>query len=39
MEKLWVAEAKRRVREIQENSVRGIPAEDVLNGLGSQRDQ
>lgn len=39
IEKLWVAEAKRRVREIQENSVKGIPAEDVLNGLGSQRDQ
>ena len=38
-EKIWVAEAKRRAREIKDGSVEGIPAEEVLSRLRSQRNQ
>ena len=33
VEKLWVAVAKRRAQEIQDGSVEGIPADEVLNRL------
>jgi putative addiction module component (TIGR02574 family) len=38
MERLWVAEANRRIREIQAGSVKGIPAEEVLNRLKFKSD-
>ncbi len=36
VESLWIAEAERRVREIQAGSVKLIPAEEVLNRLRSK---
>ena len=36
VEKLWVAEAKRRAQEIDDGSSIGIPASDVLAGLKSK---
>jgi putative addiction module component (TIGR02574 family) len=39
VEKLWVAEAVRRAREMKDGSAEGIPAEEVLNRLRSQRNQ
>ena len=36
VEKLWVAEAKRRAQEIEDGSAVGIPAEVVLNKLRSK---
>ena len=38
VEKLWVVEAERRVREIQADSVKAIPAEEVLNRLRIMRE-
>ena len=36
VEKLWIAEAKRRARQIEDGSVAGIPAADVLARLKSK---
>ena len=36
VEKLWIAEAKRRARQIEEGSATGIPAADVLARLKSK---
>ncbi len=39
VEKLWVVEAERRSREIQTDSVKAIPAEEVFRKLRSKRNQ
>lgn len=39
VEKLWLVEADRRLREIQSDSVKAIPAEEVLNRLRSKRSR
>ena len=39
VEKLWVVEAERRFREIQADSGKGVPAEEVLNRLRSKHNQ
>ena len=36
-EELWIAEANRRSREIEDGSVNGIPAEKFLNRLRSKQ--
>ena len=38
VEKLWVAEAERRLLEIQAGSAKLIPAEEVLKKLRSKRE-
>ena len=35
VEKLWIAEAKRTIGEIQADSTKAIPAEDVMSRLKS----
>ena len=39
IERLWVAEAKRRAREIQDGTVKAIPADEVLNRLRAKPSQ
>ena len=39
IEKLWVAEAERRSREIQTGSVKMIPAEEVFKRIRSKPSQ
>ncbi len=39
VEKLWVAEAERRVREIQAGSAKLVPAEEVFSRLRSKRNR
>lgn len=36
VEKLWIAEAERRARQIEDGSATGIPAADVLARLKSK---
>ena len=36
VEKLWIAEAKRRARQIEDGSATGIPVADVLARLKSK---
>jgi hypothetical protein len=39
VEKLWIAEAKRRTQEIEDGSSVGIPASDVLARLKSKHEE
>jgi len=39
VEKLWIAEAKRRAQEIEDGSSVGIPASDVLARLKSKHEK
>ena len=38
VEKLWIAEAKRRTQEINDGSVKGIPAEVVIRELRAKHE-
>ena len=37
IEKLWIAEAKRRFRELRDGVVQGIPAQEVFAELRAKR--